>query len=1790
MAETQQPLRLQEVANLAAIGVPQHALTFSTLSIESDRYIVARNVPEAQLIVVDMTKPSQPIRRSVAADSAHMNPKTSVMALKTGSTLQLFDMDAQKQVKQVQVMEKVVYMTWISEITLGVITDSAVYHWAANDASEPVKMFDRHENLKGTQIISYKADASEQWLCVTGIGSGKDGNVKGAMQLFSVDKRMSQALEGHACAFKTLHMEGHPSILFAFASKSKTSGQSKLHVIEVGHENKPEGAPKFGRKSSPIFFPPEMGDQDFPVNLLSHPKGSLLYMFTKAGYLHIFDLESGSAIYMNRISETTMFAQCTVPDAHAVMAVNRGGAVLRASLLDDRVIPYVTSKLKDVELAIRLASRNGFPGAESVFVEQFNELYASGQFSDAAVVAAESPAGFLRTPDTIERFRACPPPEPGMPSALLMYFQTLLTRGALNEIESVEIAYMVVQQGKAHLLEKWIREDKLTPTEQLGELVKQGNPIMGLAVFIKAQAHHKVIQSMIETGQTSKVVAYAQKVGLSLDAQEIVQLANNISPSAALELANAMSRAVIPASRSAVAEKIAAEAQQMFDMFMSRGMLSEATAYCLDNLKDDAPEFGELTTKVLEANLMNAPQVADMILSQDLWHHYHKQKIAMLCERQGLFQHALENYTDLEDIKRVISNTHVLNPAWLLNFFGTMQPEHGVECLDELTKTNPKANLQLCIMIAAKYTEQFGAKRLMEIFGAMKANEALYLYLGAIINFSDDPEVHFKYIEISCSPGVAQFSEAERVTRESNYYDPERVKTFLMTTKPKDPRPLINVCDRFGYIPEMVKFMVKNGQIKFVEGFVQRINPSRCPIVVGALLDLDRSEESIQKLIMSVKNHIPVTALVTECEKRGKIKMLLPLLESLVADGSTEVEVHTGIAKCYIETNNTPEHFLNTNMYYDSRAVGAFCEKRYPAFAVLSYARGKCDEELLEVTNTHALFKEQAKYLVDRASPELYALVLTPGNVHMRQVVDQMIQYALPQVTEPEKIGATVKAFMTADLPDLLIEMLERLVLQSSNSVFTRNTNLQNLLILTTIRADKERAMEYIRRLENYDAGDIAELCLQAGMFEEAFTIYVRFEKYVEAIKVLLDDKQIHDFVRAEEFALQRGDEHLEVWSALASAQLRAGKISAGVKSLMKAKDGSAAQVELVVTSAREHASHADYDVVIKYLKTVRNKSKDIRMVDTEIAYGLCRQNKLGDLEEMIGLPNAADFEEVAERCMDEELYTAAKIVLSHVKDFGRLAVVLVRLGEFQAAVEAAKKADRVHAWKMVCFACVDAGEFRLAQQCGLKVVVEAGELPEVITYYEERGHFERLMDMLDAGLSLERAHQGMFTENGVLYTKYRSHTEPNSTRVMDYMKMWWRKANVPRLIRACETAWLWAEAVYLYMAYEEFDNAAKVMMEHGPSAWNANTFTDAISRAGSLDVMYKAVRFYILEHAELVNDLLYVLAPKAEATRLMGILRGSYKDVYGELGILPLCKPFLNKVQEQDVPEINTAMNDILIAEGDVDALRDSVGTFENFEQIALARKLESNELIAFRRVGVELFRKNAKFEQAIEVSKRDRLWKDMIESVSASDDPEIMEDAIKFFVEQGLRECFTALLFACFETCPPDLALEYAWMYDLIDFAMPFLIQTMREIGQRLMGLEEESKEQRQIEQDKIQEEEDEINDDPSVLLFGVGHHGKGDQPLQIGYTPGVAAPSGPMAAGAVPQIGWVPQPQATYNMAAYQTQAAYQTRAAQAQQAAYMTQAYRTRQAQAASQAYATRMAQAYATNAQYQTQKR
>jgi clathrin heavy chain len=77
---------------------------------------------------------------------------------------------------------------------------------------------------------------------------------------------------------------------------------------------------------------------------------------------------------------------------------------------------------------------------------------------------------------------------------------------------------------------------------------------------------------------------------------------------------------------------------KVVDVFLSQNMIQQATAFLLDALKDNRPDQGAQQTRLLEMNLVNAPQVADAILGNEMFSHYDRARIATLCEQAGLYQ------------------------------------------------------------------------------------------------------------------------------------------------------------------------------------------------------------------------------------------------------------------------------------------------------------------------------------------------------------------------------------------------------------------------------------------------------------------------------------------------------------------------------------------------------------------------------------------------------------------------------------------------------------------------------------------------------------------------------------------------------------------------------------------------------------------------------------------------------------------------------------------------------------------------------------------------------------------------------------------------------------------------------------------------------------------------------------------------------------------------------------------------------------------------------------------------
>ena len=230
-----------------------------------------------------------------------------------------------------------------------------------------------------------------------------------------------------------------------------------------------------------------------------------------------------------------------------------------------------------------------------------------------------------------------------------------------------------------------------------------------------------------------------------------------------------------------------------------------------------------------------------------------------------------------------------------------------------------------------------------------------------------------------------------------------------------------------------------------------------------------------------------------------------------------------------------------------------------------------------------------------------------------------------------------------------------------------------------------------------------------------------------------------------------------------------------------------------------------------------------------------------------------------------------------------------------------------------------------------------------------------------------------------------------------------------------------------------------------------------------------------VLEAA--VTRLLQVVTPNIEPGRVVHQMRKTDN--------LPLILAYLRDVQKENLlSAVNEAINELLVDEEDYEALRDSIDEFDNFDQIALAQKVEEHELLEFRRIAAYLFKKNQRWEQSVELSKRNKMYKDAIDTSNDSSDPDIVETLLRFFVEKKDKECFCATLYTCYDLVRPDVALELAWRNKYEDFAMPYLIQFMRHLTEKVDAIDERTK--------PVEEEQAEVPMEHNMAYNG---------PMQIG-----------------------------------------------------------------------------------------
>lgn len=130
------------------------SLTLNLQTLESDHFVCVRqklsDEDKPQVIIVDLKNNNEVIKRPISADSAIMHWSRQIIALKAQlRTVQIFDLAGRAKLKSATMNEDIVFWKWFSETSLGLVTETSIYHWNVFDPTQnaPVKMFERNQNL-----------------------------------------------------------------------------------------------------------------------------------------------------------------------------------------------------------------------------------------------------------------------------------------------------------------------------------------------------------------------------------------------------------------------------------------------------------------------------------------------------------------------------------------------------------------------------------------------------------------------------------------------------------------------------------------------------------------------------------------------------------------------------------------------------------------------------------------------------------------------------------------------------------------------------------------------------------------------------------------------------------------------------------------------------------------------------------------------------------------------------------------------------------------------------------------------------------------------------------------------------------------------------------------------------------------------------------------------------------------------------------------------------------------------------------------------------------------------------------------------------------------------------------------------------------------------------------------------------------------------------------------------------------------------------------------------------------
>ncbi|KAK2956604.1 putative Clathrin heavy chain 1 [Blattamonas nauphoetae] len=701
----QTPITVSRLLDLKALVTDPSLIQPENLNLLSDSKMSCQTVIDGQnsIFILNPHDPSKRAQFQMTADAVAPHPSRSILALRAGRTVQIFDLEKTSRLKSAKIASNVEYFRWINDTTLGIVTASSVLHLNIEGKEDAVQKIEIMEDLEDCSFLNYRTTESGLWSVLFGRTQSSSGKVKGHMQLTEMKKQKRQHI---ACDYGELI-----EIKRDFDTEIETiacfvkDGQLHLHGMDK--------KAKFRQNVALPGFP--VGD--IVVGMPFSPKYGFLYVVSSSGAFWCVDVLSGTSLLALRLASTSIIL-ASVENTGGFTAIDSEGVVQSVTINSNTILSQFTRVSPNPLAPVALSIRAELAGGEELCWEMFEKVFHEGDFKAAALIAAFSLHGVIRTAATIERFeRASAAFRPSKAhskkskkkkdsdsessseeekeaeqSPIEIYIATLMRTEKLNTVESIKLVPRMLgsasNMGKeAEKIKEMVDGGRIVCSEELGEEVERiagdaSSPALSsllISIYSAADCAAKVLEKQIEAGETKKAVEFVVKK--ETENASIESLLPDIlyrvcirSPESAIKFGTQLcwlsktGHSIKPSkkekSKKRSSESATSEADPQSDPILAPSNLlyvlfalkleKEATALMMDFVTKQYPQQQQIQTDYLTHLIQNRPDLSEQIINRSIFTQFDGDVVGTQAEESGLTELAAKLFVNPNDVARCV--------------------------------------------------------------------------------------------------------------------------------------------------------------------------------------------------------------------------------------------------------------------------------------------------------------------------------------------------------------------------------------------------------------------------------------------------------------------------------------------------------------------------------------------------------------------------------------------------------------------------------------------------------------------------------------------------------------------------------------------------------------------------------------------------------------------------------------------------------------------------------------------------------------------------------------------------------------------------------------------------------------------------------------------------------------------------------------------------------------------------------------------------------------------------------